>query len=552
MHNSDTGTEKEYKIEDLPGFFKQRSKEVGSIFSNEVVEVSIIRSRSIASDTQEFSFKLRLTAADEDISNAVLSQMKHLISFFEIYLSQEGSLKVNIKVPKKSKELYDNYYEIDNCKTVEEFLSNTPIKILLQGIKITLQTDVKNINLNGLQQIESFLNEKLKLTERTENREQSQSVLQVKEAKNKDEQEQNKTEQNVASKESFGYNLASSKEQGTRAPVIVAAIRENVSWLKSFFRLPDSDKTKFFFQKLPELFTREQKAVTYHHQKCAENGQATRSHTEYLKANRTKSRKRVQELSEEEKQFAVKQALCDTRAAMIDHLAKHQGKRLDEIFVEVMSGYKNQDPETFHNIFNSTFNIVYFQDKQLHEVLELGEISEVLEVLEVSHPAGKSSFSKEYIQKQICRKKEQLFKLISGFSVQSSSQHKNVSHEILSNKSINPLPAINKAQTPLPANITLKSPLRTVFSSKETYFCLFLIASSVSVLCLWHLPLGKASILKELVPIEKRESIELALNVGLPVLIALCILGLAYFICSEYSVKSIEQASRNGLLSRAQ
>lgn len=41
-------TKRKYKIEDLPKFFKQRSKKIGQIFSDEVVEISTIRSRSIA------------------------------------------------------------------------------------------------------------------------------------------------------------------------------------------------------------------------------------------------------------------------------------------------------------------------------------------------------------------------------------------------------------------------------------------------------------------------------------------------------------------------
>jgi len=122
---------------------------------------------------------------------------------------------------------------------------------------------------------------------------------------------------------------------------------------------------------------------------------------------------------------------------MIDNLAEHKGKKLDEIFVEVVSEYKNQDPETFRNIFNSIFNIVYFQDKQLHEILEPDEISEALEMLEIAQPAGKSSFPKEYLHEQVYRKKEQLIKLVSG---QPSPQPKNVSHEILPSKAVDHLP----------------------------------------------------------------------------------------------------------------
>lgn len=87
---------------------------------------------------------------------------------------------------------------------------------------------------------------------------------------------------------------------------------------------------------------------------------------------------------------------------MIDNQAEHKGKKLDKIFVEVMNVYKNQDPETFRNIFNSVFNIVYFQDKQLHEVLEPGE---VLQTLEKPQPFSNSLLGKEYLQRQVYRKK---------------------------------------------------------------------------------------------------------------------------------------------------
>jgi hypothetical protein len=55
--------------------------------------------------------------------------------------------------------------------------------------------------------------------------------------------------------------------------------------------------------------------------------------------------------------------------------------------------------------------------------------------------------------------------------------------------------------------------------------------------------------LKGLVPPEKRENIGLALNIGLPTLITLCVLSLAYFIYSEYSIKPVKHVSRNDPLS---
>jgi hypothetical protein len=205
----------------------------------------------------------------------------------------------------------------------------------------------------------------------------------------------------------------------------------------------------------------------------------------------------------------------------------------------VTSGYKNQDPEIFRDIFNSVFNIVYFQDKQLHEILEPGEISEVLQILERPQPLNNLLLGKEYLQKQVYRKKEQLLKLVSGICIQQPSpQPENIYDENRNPLTTNPSPATNK---PPATNTALKSSLKNVFFSKEAYFCLFVIAASISILCLWHFPLGKVSILKGLAPPEKRESLGLVLNIGLPILIVLCILNLAHSIYSEYSIESIEQ-----------
>ncbi|WP_264729982.1 hypothetical protein [Wolbachia endosymbiont (group B) of Episyrphus balteatus] len=569
MHSSNIETKKKYEIEGLPKFFKDRSKKISKAFSNEVLEISTIRSRSVVSDTQEFSFKLKLLT--EVNPNTILAQIKHLIDFFKICLSQEKNFTANIKVPKESEELYNNHHKAN--KTVEEFISNASIQILLQGITITLKTD-KNINLDSLQQIEALLNEKLKHVEKAKSEEQSQDTLQAEETENKNENvvEKGNTQGNQIVQGSFGYNIVSNRKQITRAPVIVAAMHENISWFRSLFQPFNFFNTaQFFFPQLPKfsiqsnnmppgvipaLDQKEKEPVLDTRitegsignpmpQEVERDIGQTTSHTDYFKANRKKkSKKQAKELLQEEKQSIIKQAQIDARVAMIDNVAKHKGKKLDEIFVEVVSEYKNQDPEIFHNIFNSMFNIIYFQDKQLHEVLEPDEISEALEMLKIPQTAGKSSFPKEYLHKQVYRKKEQLIKLVSG---QPSPQPKNVSHEILPSKAVDHLPKTNEAKTRLPTNIRLKSPLKAMFSSKETYFCLFLVAASISALCLWHLPLGKVSILKELVPTEKRESIGLTLNIGLPILITLCVLSLAYFIYSEYSVESIEQISKKDL-----
>ncbi|MFT4327228.1 MAG: hypothetical protein AB3P07_01095 [Wolbachia pipientis] len=566
-------TKRKYEVEDLPKFFKDKSKEIGKVFSDEVVEISTIRSKNVTSDTQEFSFKIKLLT--EVNPNTILPQIKHFIDFFKICLSQEKNFTANIKVAKESEELYNNYHKAN--KTVEEFISNASIQILLQSITITLQTDVKNINLGSLQQIEALLNEKLKHVEKAKSEEQSQDTLQAEETENKNENvvEKGNTQGNQIVQGSFGYNIVSNRKQITHAPVIVAAMHENISWFRSLFQPFNFFNTaQFFFPQLPKfsiqsnnippgvipaLDQKEKEPVLDTRitegsignpmpQEVERDIGQTTSHTDYFKANRKKkSKKQAQELSEEEKQSIIKQAQNDARVAMIDNQIERREKKLDEIFIEVINGYKNQDSETFRNIFNSIFNIVYFQDKQLHEILEPNEISEVLEVLKRPQPPNNSLLGKEYLQKQVYRKKVQLLKLVSS---QPSPQPKNVSHEILPSKAVDHLPKTNEAKTPLPTNIRLKSPLKTVFSSKETYFCLFLVAASISALCLWHLPLEKVSILKELVPTEKRESIGLTLNIGLPILITLCVLNLAYFIYSEYSVESIEQINKKDLLLR--
>ncbi len=381
-------TKRKYEVEDLPKFFKDKSKEIGKVFSDEVVEISTIRSRSVVSDTQEFSFKLRLlTAADEDVSNITLPKMQYLIGFFKIYLLQEKNFTANIKVPKESEKLYNNYHKAN--KTVEEFISNAPIQILLQGIKITLQTDVKNINLGSLQQIEIFLNKQLKHVEKAKSEEQSQDTLQIEETENKNENviEKRNTQDKQIVQGSFGYNIASNRKQITRAPVIVAAMHENISWFRSLFQPFNFFNTaQFFFPQLPKfsiqsnnmppgvipvLDQKEKEPVLDTRitegsignlvpQETERDIGQTRSHTDYFKANRKKkSKKQATELSKEEKQSTIKQAQIDARIAIIDNQIECREKKLDEIFIEVINGYKNQDPETFRNIFNSVFNIAY-------------------------------------------------------------------------------------------------------------------------------------------------------------------------------------------------
>ncbi|MDR2831884.1 MAG: hypothetical protein LBV62_03135 [Rickettsiales bacterium] len=203
MHNSNVETKREYKVEDLPKFFKDRSKDIGKAFSSKIIEIGIIRSKSIRSDTQEFSFELKLlTATGKDTFNTRSFQIKPLIDFFKIYLSQEKNFTVNIKVPKESSELYNNYYKTNNYKTVEGFVSNAPSQIFLQGITIKLQANVTDINLDNLHQIESFLNKKLKHAEKTKNKDKKEQG-----ETEPTQQENSKNRQIVPFTGSFGFNV---------------------------------------------------------------------------------------------------------------------------------------------------------------------------------------------------------------------------------------------------------------------------------------------------------------------------------------------------------
>lgn len=58
---------------------------------------------------------------------------------------------------------------------------------------------------------------------------------------------------------------------------------------------------------------------------------------------------------------------------------------------------------------------------------------------------------------------------------------------------------------------------------------------------------GKSVNFKGIGANRKKWSIGLTLNIGLPILITLCVLNLAYFLYSEYYVESIEQISKKDL-----
>ena len=131
----------------------------------------------------------------------------------------------------------------------------------------------------------------------------------------------------------------SNRKQITRAPVIVAAMHENISWLRSLFQPFNFFNTaQFFFPQLPKfsiqsnnmppgvipaLDQKEKEPVLDTRitegsignlvpQETERDIGQIRSHTDYFKANRKKkSKKQAKELLQEEKQSIIKQAQID-------------------------------------------------------------------------------------------------------------------------------------------------------------------------------------------------------------------------------------------------
>lgn len=203
-------------------------------------------------------------------------------------------------------------------------------------------------------------------------------------------------------------------------------------------------------------------------------------------------------------------------AAMVDFLGikliSPQKETLDKIFIAIVRKYttqyekwvkgqveeqaKERVEKVFNSIFDSVFDIGYLQDKTLDKN------EKKLELLEKLRADNKSPENEEYFQTAVYNKWKELRNLI---------------------RPVQPEP-----------DRSLKSPLRNILSSKDTYFYLFAITTSTSALCLLHFTALGKSVMSE-------ESTGLILNTALLILIAMCIIGLAYVAYSEYTVESVEQ-----------
>ncbi|AWW50876.1 hypothetical protein [Wolbachia endosymbiont of Folsomia candida] len=219
-----------------------------------------------------------------------------------------------------------------------------------------------------------------------------------------------------------------------------------------------------------------------------------------------------------------------------DAIKNNNDKTLDEIFIEVMKNYTDQDRGTFICIFDKVFNIIFCGKKNPSKIETFEEIFNILKILEVQ-------FDVQYFQDRVWDKKTKLSELVlDKINSQPTTEPKNTpSSNMEENQTPYTVPAAKakKAKTTPTTDTAFKSSLNTVFTSKEGYACVFVIASSISILCLWHLPLGKVSILQGLVPKEKRELAGLILNILLIALIVALVLNLIHYVYSEYRANNI-------------
>lgn len=216
-------------------------------------------------------------------------------------------------------------------------------------------------------------------------------------------------------------------------------------------------------------------------------------------------------------------------AAMVDflgiNLISPQKETLDKIFIAIVRKYttqyekwvkgqveeqaKERVEKVFNSIFDSVFDIGYLQDKTLDKIKEQNE--KKLELLEKLRADNNAPENEEYFQTAVYNKWKELRNLI--YPVQPEPDR------------------------------SLKSPLRNILSSKDTYFYLFAITTSTSALCLLHFTALGKSVMSE-------ESTGLILNTALLILIAMCIIGLAYVAYSEYTVESVEQIDTSNVQER--
>lgn len=134
--------ENEYTRDDLPKFFKDRSKDISKKFSDRRVKISTIRSKKIGNNN-EFSFELRLwpevnTSAliHKQLYNShasIFYKIKDLIAFFKAPLYQ-GKIFITYVIKIGDKELIITKNIFDKALNIVDSEKDGPIWDILDKI----------------------------------------------------------------------------------------------------------------------------------------------------------------------------------------------------------------------------------------------------------------------------------------------------------------------------------------------------------------------------------------------------------------------------------
>lgn len=240
-------------------------------------------------------------------------------------------------------------------------------------------------------------------------------------------------------------------------------------------------------------------------------------------------------------------------------IKNNNNKTRDAILTELIQEYSNQDSSTFTNVVDVVLYEVFCNGKDPNQIETLEEVFYALRALEVQ-------FNEEYLESRMRNKKDLLYALVREqiliheqykkdpatslyqYIYIKPADHSSENEAKTSPSTVN-LPTGPNTRLELRSKIRRKLMLENIFYSPETYFCLFSIVAFISTLYLWHFPPIWMAVLKESMPSQKKEDIGSVLNIGLPILIVLCIANLVHFIYSEYSgyIEFVEQENARNL-----
>lgn len=539
MHD---GSTKKYKIEDLPGFFNGISEKTSEVFSDRVIKISTICSKNIDNKKQEFSFNLKLLKEDQhdavisknekDQHDAVRIKIRSLIEFFKMCLGERKSFIYSISVSKKDKGLIKKYEDFIKeyealIKKYEELIKKYKVseedKKLIKKYKIS-EEDKKltekyielikkyKISEEDKELIEKYIKHditicqfikcipvaaisrvitiKLQANVRYINPDNLDEIVLFLDKK-------------LHSAAETHYSQSQAQQNTTNNEHIVPTNNSSDGTLTETVA-PLLPHTNHFIQ--PTIAPANEEALTYTQFNASILHKIRDTALVILGLKGAKA-------EEHTINMYIMQAENDARICLLDvGCVDLQEGTLDKIFTDTVREYvtqyenvvkkeakkhaKDLVERVFTDIFDSVFDIVYLQDK----IKEPNE--KKLELLKKLGATDTAPGDEKYFQTAVSNKYKELHNLM--WPTQPEPDH------------------------------SLKSPLRNIFSSKDTYFYLFAITTSTSALCLLHFTALGKSVMSE-------ESTGLILNTALLILIAMCIISLAYVAYSEYTVESVEQ-----------